>query len=96
MLAYAVRVELHTPLSNSYDKLHAAMEKTGFSRDVVRNKIRYRLPHAEYIIKSDLAIGAVLESVKLIAGLVRPKFEITVCETVDRRSYGLEPSPPKK
>ncbi len=74
MANFTVRVELHSvsDLNHpSYTKLHAAMEKGGFSRTVLGSSgKRYHLPRAEYDFSSDLTREEVRDKASAIANAV--------------------------
>lgn len=54
MNKFIVRVELRNPDDDSYDKLHPAMEKRGFTRTIrASDSVLHDLPPAEYRMVAD-------------------------------------------
>jgi hypothetical protein len=69
MNPFLVRVELHNALyATDYNVLHVAMQKSGFSRNILANDgKRYDLPTAEYYITGNFAIQAIHSLAKAAA-----------------------------
>jgi hypothetical protein len=84
MPRFTVRVELHKAEDEPgiYKKLHTAMEKKGFSRTIVRDKVTLELPTAEYHNEGEKLTGEViLEDAKAAAKTVWEDFSVLVTET---------------
>jgi hypothetical protein len=60
---YVTRVELHGANEADYEKLHAAMEGKGFSRNIKGNDgLTYWLPTATYHVDTTVEHGDVLNA----------------------------------
>lgn len=83
MAKFNTRVELRDLSSanhrDTYDRLHAAMERAGFERFIVAGDgTKYHLPHAEYNKASTQTCEQVLDQAKAIADSVhKPNGVIT-------------------
>ncbi len=95
MASFIVRIVLHSkpPEHADYDKLHDAMEDTGFSRQIDNDEdgVWYHLPPAEYIIEGSYTLPQVCNKAKAAAKSVDPKYGILTAEVTNYRWIGLEP-----
>jgi hypothetical protein len=92
MAKFTTRVELHDAKTwEDYDKLHAAMEKKGFSRTIVFGGITYQLPTAEYNYVGEVTRDQVLELAKSAATATGHKFCVLVTESAGRVMHNLKP-----
>lgn len=90
MAKFTTRVELHDAKTwADYDKLHAAMEKEGFTRTIKFGDVLYYLPTAEYNRSEELTKEQVLESAKRAANSTGHKFCILVTESNGRTYHNL-------
>lgn len=87
MANFTTRVVLHKddknyePLdSETYDVLHEAMEKEGFSRTIIGENIEYHLPPAEYNIMGDYTINQVRTLAQNAAKKASEKYSVLVTE----------------
>jgi hypothetical protein len=94
MSKFTTRVELYgNPSYETYKKLHEAMEKAGFVRTIVFDKIKYWLPNAEYNSEGTMETSQVLQSAKTAATTVWPvkEFGVLVTRTeVTREMHNLK------
>jgi hypothetical protein len=86
MAQFTTRVELHGVILEAYGRLHAAMEKSGFSRTIIGDDgITYLLPAGEYNRAGEnLTTTQVLGDAKAAAASVAAKFSILVTEASAR------------
>jgi hypothetical protein len=90
MAKFSVRVELHAASYADYEKLHASMERRGFSRTIKSDAGRtYHLPTAEYDGGGDVTLQRVLELAKAAAAETGKNFEVFVTESAGRVWFGL-------
>jgi hypothetical protein len=88
MSTFTTRVELYgSPKPKDYEKLHAAMEKEGFSRTVTAGDIVFFLPLGEYDRTSDLDKIAIRESAAKAAATVWEDFGILVTKSDGGRTW---------
>lgn len=91
MAKFSVRVELHAASYADYEKLHASMERRGFSRLIKSDGGKtYHLPTAEYDGGGDLTCQQVLEFAKAAAAETGKSFEVFVTESAGRVWFGLK------
>jgi hypothetical protein len=91
MAKFSVRVELHAASYADYEKLHASMERRGFSRLIKSDEGKtYHLPTAEYDAGGDVTCQQVLEYAKAAAAETGKSFEIFVTESAGRVWFGLK------
>lgn len=91
MPRFTTRVELHYGEEDDYEKLHAAMERQGFSRTIVSGDgITYHLPTAEYNREGNLTKEQVLESAKRAATTTGCTYAVLVTESNGRTWHNLE------
>jgi len=91
MAKFTTRVELHDGDSDDYEKLHAAMERQGFSRYVTDSKgKRYHLPTAEYNYDGNATRDEVLSKAKTAAKSTGLEFEAFVTESAGRTWHNLK------
>ena len=94
MARFTTRVILHgvTDSSDTYGRLHEAMEAAGFSRQIVADDgIWYDLPSAEYNLDAELTSKQVLDQARVAANSVWKDNGVIVTEGA-RRWVGLKPS----
>jgi hypothetical protein len=90
---FTVRVELREPVAAAdYTKLHAEMEKTGFSRQIGRiGEPKHHLPQAEYNEVGEFTIAQVLERAIKAAAATGKQYSVLVTQSeVARAWYNLE------
>jgi|SRR5580704_616847 hypothetical protein len=91
MAKFSVRVELHAASYADYEKLHASMERRGFSRIIMADGGKtYHLPTAEYDGGGDITRQQVLELAKVAAAETGKTFEVFVTESAGRVWFGLK------
>ena len=91
MAKFSVRVELHAASYADYEKLHASMERRGFSRTIKADAGKtYHLPTAEYDGGGDVTLQQVLELAKAAAAETGKTFEVFVTESAGRVWFGLK------
>lgn len=90
MADFTTRVELHDADSDDYEKLHAAMERRGFTRWIQSDDgVKYDLPTAEYNFEGDKTRKEVLALAKEAAGTTNLRYGIIVTEANGRTWSGL-------
>lgn len=90
MAQFTVRFELHDAQWADYDKLHTAMERKGFSRQIRGDDRRnYQLPWAGYDSAANLSSIQVLAIAQSAANTNRKKNSILVTEANHRAWSGL-------
>lgn len=79
-MQYSARVEIHNASSETYERLHAAMEAQGFNRFVTDNvtRKRYHAPTGMYSTDSSAGIRTVMLTVLRAALPIDPGAEIVV------------------
>lgn len=91
MASFTVRMVLEDASWEDYEKLHARMEMSGFSRTVTADDGNtYHLPDAEYDYQGQVTCSQVFEKAKVAANGVGRKFSILVTESKGRIWVGLE------
>lgn len=91
MAKFTVRVELHSASYSDYEKLHASMERHGFSRLITADDGKiYHLPTAEYVRSGELARQQALDSAKTAAAETGKSFAVLVTESDGRTWVGLQ------
>jgi hypothetical protein len=94
MAQFSVRVELHAASYADYEKLHASMERRGFSRLIKSDAGKtYHLPTAEYDGGGDVTCQQVLEFAKAAAAETGKSFEVFVTESAARLWFGMKEVP---
>jgi hypothetical protein len=95
MNKYTTRVELFDTddgTSEEYTKLHAAMEKAGFSRTIKSDEgHEYHLPPAEYNFEGNRARKEVIELAKTAAAKSGKEYSVIVTESNGRTWHNLKP-----
>ncbi|MBS0308237.1 MAG: DUF2622 domain-containing protein [Proteobacteria bacterium] len=96
MANFVVRIELHDATWQDYQKLHQAMELSGFSRTIVgADGIHYELPPAEYHFpESGLNGVQVHDRAKAVANSTGRINTIVVTESKGITFSGLRPVHP--
>ena len=90
MANFTVRVELHKAEWADYDRLHAAMEQKGFSRQITSDDGKaYHMPWAEYNGAGNLACSQVRDIAKAAADSTGKQSAVFVTEAVSRAWAGL-------
>jgi len=90
MTSFTVRVELHQAEWHDYEKLHAAMERQGFSRLITSDDgRRFHLPWAEYDGSGNLTSQQVLGIAQAAANITGKANSILVTEAMVRVWAGL-------
>ena len=90
MAQFTVRVELHDAQWTDYNALHAAMERSGFSRQIKSDDGRtYDLPWAEYDAAANLTSIQVLNIAQSAAKTTGKINSILVTESRSRAWSGL-------
>jgi hypothetical protein len=90
MANFTVRVELHQAVRADYDVLHAAMEKTGFSRLIKGDSGKtYHLPWAEYTGSGSLTSVQVRDFARTAANTTGKENAILVTEALGWAWIGL-------
>jgi hypothetical protein len=85
MAFFTTRVELRgSPSKSDYDRLHAAMAKSGFKQTVEKGGKSFYLPHAEYDLFANVTVEDVMERARHAAESVWPNHLILVTEAKDR------------
>lgn len=89
MSNFIVRVELYgSPSYAVYNNLHAAMERTGFSRTFIDHGKTYNFPHAVYgLFNSSDTTTDVLEATRRAAATIWADFAVLVTQTNERFEY---------
>ena len=79
MSYFTVRVELHYASETDYEKLHAAMARQGFSRQIVGKDGRtYHLPTAEYSVRGNYTGDYVRQAAATAAASTGKKYAVLV------------------
>jgi hypothetical protein len=90
MANFTVRVELHQAVGADYDVLHAAMEKTGFSRFITGNNGQtYHMPWAEHNGSESLTSVQVRDIARTAADTTGKSNAVLVTESTNRAWIGL-------
>jgi hypothetical protein len=90
MARFTVRVELHYADVDDYQRLHAAMERAGFTRTIAgTDGVKYWLPTAEYNVDGG-DVSSTLTLAERVATLIGKKFAVLVTESQGRRWCGLK------
>ena len=90
MSGFTVRVELHQASYEDYEKLHTAMEKSGFSRFITSDDGKvYHLPTAEYDRQGNLTVAQILDQAKSAADSTGKANAVLVTEALRRMWNGL-------
>ena len=90
MANFTVRVELHRAEWADYDRLHAAMEQKGFSRQIASDDGKaYHMPWAEYNGTGNLTCTQVRDIACEAAGSTGTRNAVFVTEAVNRVWTGL-------
>lgn len=90
MAQFMVRVELHQAGGADYDRLHAAMEQTGFSRSITGSDgYRYQLPTAEYFASGNFTIDHVRDAACGAADTTGKRYAVLVSESIRHAWIGL-------
>jgi hypothetical protein len=87
---FVIRVELHAAERADYEVLHAAMDKAGFTRRISHRGVTYKLPEAEYAIRSDQAGEILLDRTKAAAATTKKVFRVMVNKSAEFYQYNLE------
>lgn len=91
MASFTVRVELHQATWADYETLHGAMEKKGFSRQIVSDDGKtYQLPLAEYNGFGTLDSSRVLNIAQEAANSTGKTYAVLVSESTSRHWVGLQ------
>ena len=84
MAQFIARVELYGANGEDYSKLHAAMERGGFSRTItLQDGSVHQLPTAEYFREGISTTEAVLNEVRSAASTVSRSFGAIVVEAAE-------------
>jgi hypothetical protein len=90
MASFTVRVELHQAEWADYERLHAAMEQKGFSRQITSDDGRaYQMPWAEYNGSANLTSAQVRDIARVAADSTGKGNAVFVTEAVSRAWVGL-------
>jgi hypothetical protein len=90
MTLFIVRIELHGGTFVDYETLHSAMDRQGFSRQIMANdRSVYHLPPAEYSFTGNATSDQVLAAAKAAATTVKPNPVVLVSETKNVTWFGL-------
>jgi hypothetical protein len=90
MANFTVRVELHHAEWADYDRLHAAMEQKGFSRQITSDDGNaYHMPWAEYNGTGNLTSSQVRDIAREAADSIGKQNAVLVTEAVSRAWIGL-------
>ena len=90
MANFTVRIELHRAEWADYERLHAAMEQKGFSRQIISDDGKaYRLPWAEYNGSGNLTCTQVRDIACRAANSTGKQSAVFVTEAVRRAWSGL-------
>lgn len=90
MANFTVRVELHDAEWADYERLHAAMEQKGFSRQIISDDGKtYHMPWAEYNGTGNLTSVQVRDIAKEAADSTGKQSAVFVTEAVSRAWIGL-------
>ncbi len=95
MARFITRVELHGIRHDAaeYTKLHAEMEKRGFSRTIRSSEPKtYKLPPAEYFLDANWTSQQVLDAAKQGAAAVVKDYSVLVTESNGSTWYNLQPT----
>jgi hypothetical protein len=93
MAQFTVRIELHNAQWADYDKLHAAMERSGFSRHITgRDGHTVQLPLAEYNGTANLNSSEVRDIAQEVANTTGKRNSVLVTEARGRAWSGLSPA----
>jgi hypothetical protein len=85
MAVFTIRVELHLAVAGDYQKLHLAMERSGFSRAIRSDDGRvYALPEAEYDYIGEVTDQQVLNLVIATAQTVGRTFSVLITRAQSR------------
>ena len=78
---YIIRVELHGASYAQYEKLHAVLATKGVTNFIIgTDRVRYRLPPAEYSYQGNENPAQVLAAVTELAATVLPNPAVVVTE----------------
>jgi hypothetical protein len=90
MAQFTIRIELHDAQWPDYERLHAAMERQGFSRLITGDDGRtYQLPWAEYDGTGNLTSMQVLGIAQNAAATTSKRSSVLVTEANNRAWSGL-------
>lgn len=90
MANFTVRIELHSAQWADYDQLHAAMEQSGFSRQIASDDgSTYQMPWAEYNGTGNLTSAQVRDIARAAADSTGRQNSVFVTEAVSRAWVGL-------
>lgn len=90
MANFTVRVELHHAEWTDYERLHAAMEQKGFSRQIISDDGKtYHMPWAEYNGAGSLTSVQVRDIAKIAADSTGKQNTVFVTEAASRAWIGL-------
>jgi len=90
MAQFTVRVELHHAEWTDYERLHAAMEQKGFSRQITSDDgMAYHMPWAEYNGTGNLTSAQVRDIAREAADSTGKQNAVFVTEAVSRAWIGL-------
>ncbi|MGD1072635.1 MAG: DUF2622 domain-containing protein [Bryobacteraceae bacterium] len=91
MPSFTTRVELHQASYQDYERLHAVMERAGFSRYITSDKsVTYHLPTAEYDKSGSFTSAQILNQAKAAANSTGRKNGVLVTESNGRTWDGLD------
>lgn len=90
MANFTVRVELHHAEWADYERLHAAMQQKGFSRQITSDDgKKYHMPWAEYNGAGNLTSSQVRDIARGAADSTGKQNAVFVTEAVSRAWIGL-------
>jgi hypothetical protein len=90
MANFTVRVELHHAEWADYERLHAAMEQKGFSRQIISDDGKtYQMPLAEYTGFGNFTSSQVRDIARAAADATGKLNAVFVTEAVTRAWVGL-------
>jgi hypothetical protein len=93
MAQFTVRVELHHAELTDYERLHAAMEQKGFSRQITSDDGKtYHMPWAEYNGSGNLTSTQVRDIAREAANSTGKQNAVFVTEAASRAWIGLSAS----
>jgi hypothetical protein len=91
MADFTVRIELHDAQWNDYERLHAAMERQGFTRLITSDEgRRYQMPWAEYNGVGSFTSMQVLNIAQAAASTTGKRHAVLVTEATSRAWVGLQ------
>ncbi|MGA2257659.1 MAG: hypothetical protein ABSG53_23610 [Thermoguttaceae bacterium] len=91
MANYIARTELHSATWDDYEKLHASMQRRGYSRTIKGdNGVTYQLPTGTYVaVNTNVTLGTALDAAVEAAGETGRSSSVIVTDWTSAQWKGL-------